>query len=126
MSSAAQSCQCDRAPVEPMFCSCAGICACHAGSERGSRDPFGGKCHGIWNVEGDSDPIVVFTSKSRADAYLAKMRALPEEDDDHLDKYHHVFACDVVGAWWNSFDPDPRVDSPLTIAEVVAVQEGDL
>jgi len=91
-----------------------------------NREPFGGKCYGIWDVEGDSEPVVIFTKRDKADRELERRRALPEGDEDRLDVYHHVFPCDVMGAWWNSHDPDPREDMPLTNAEILSVQDGDV
>lgn len=91
-----------------------------------AREPFGGKYYGIWNVEGDGEPKALFPSRREADAELARRRALPEEDDARLDDYDQVFSCDIMGAWWNSYDPDPREGLALTNAEILSVQDGDL
>jgi len=85
------------------------------------REPCGGRYFAILNVEGEGDPIAMFMSQADADAYLTYRRALPEDHDDRLTEYHQVFPCDVVGAWWNSYDSDPRADSPLHPEEVMRV-----
>ncbi len=90
------------------------------------RDPFGGKYHGIWDVEGDSEPVLISPDSAWLTKELARRQGLPVEDDDHLSGYNHVFSCDIVGAWWNSHDVDPREEEPLTLAEIISVQEGDL
>lgn len=40
------------------------------------REPFHGRYFGIFNVEGEGDPIALFQSREDADAYLAAGRAL--------------------------------------------------
>lgn len=90
-----------------------------------SREPFGGKYYGIWNVEGDGEPKALFPSRAGAEAELARRRALPE-DDWRLGEYDQVFPCDIMGAWWNSYDPDPREELALTNEEILSVQDGDV
>lgn len=89
-----------------------------------SREPFGGRYFGIWNVEGEGEPLALFSSEAAAARELDRRRALPEDDDDRLTEYHQVFPADLIGAWWNSYESDPRADDPLTHAEIVAVQGG--
>ena len=91
-----------------------------------NREPFGGKVYGIWNVEGDSEPLMLMSDRAALERELERRRALPEDDRDRLTEYHHVFPADIAGAWWNSHDPDPREESPLTLDEIVSVQGGDL
>lgn len=90
------------------------------------REPFGGKYYGIWNVEGDGEPIVLFGNREDADADLARRHALPDDHDDRATPEHQVFTCDIAGAWWNSYDPDPLGERPMTLDEIVAAQDGDL
>ncbi len=90
------------------------------------REPFGGRYHGIFNVEGDDPaPLVIFPRKSHADAELTRRQALPDDADDYADEHHQVFPLDVIGVWWNCYDPDPRADNPLTPDEVRAAYEGE-
>jgi hypothetical protein len=89
------------------------------------RELFSGRYYGIWNVEGDGGPIALFCGQEDAERELARRRALPEDDDDHLTKYHHVFPADLVGVWWNSYDPDPRAESPLGSDEIIRCFRGD-
>lgn len=86
----------------------------------GYRNILHGRYFGIFNVEGDGGPIAMFSDRASADGELDRRRRLDPEHDDHLGQYHQVFACDIVGLWWNSYDPDPREDSPLSFDEVVA------
>ena len=88
------------------------------------RVPFGGRFFAILNVEGEGDMPVLIRSKDDANTELARRRALPEDHDDHATEYHQVFLCDVAGVIWNSYDPDPRADNPLTPEEIVAVHDG--
>lgn len=85
------------------------------------REPFGGRFYGIWNVEGEGEPIALFPRKLDALAELERRRALPVDDDDHMTEFHQVFPCDMIGAWWNSYDADPRADDPLDAAEIASV-----
>jgi hypothetical protein len=91
----------------------------------GGREPFGGRYFGIWNVEGEGEPVVILPGREDADRELARRRALPEDDDDHLTEYHQVFPCNFVGVWWNSYEPDPREHNPLTVPEIIAAYNGD-
>lgn len=86
-----------------------------------AREPFSGKYFGIWNVEGeDGEPLALFGSREEAEREVERRRALPDDADDYLTEYHQVFPCDLVGVWWNSYEPDPRTDSPLSSEEVIA------
>jgi hypothetical protein len=89
------------------------------------REPFSGRYFGIVNVEGMGEPIALFMDEGDAQRELARRRALPEEDDDRLTAYYQVFPGDLVGVWWNSYDSDPRADSPLLPEEVIAVYQGE-
>jgi len=91
-----------------------------------SREPFGGKYFGIWNVEGDGEPLALFPSRNDAEAELRRRRSLSPHNDLYATGRHHVFPCDIAGAWWNSHDPDPREDDPITLDEIVRAQDGDL
>ncbi len=96
------------------------------GTAMSKREPFGGRYWGIWDIDGeDGEPIALYPRKQDADAALARARGLDEDDDDYLTEYHDVFPCDIAGAWWNSYDADPRGDSPLDTEEIVAVHAGD-
>jgi hypothetical protein len=94
--------------------------------EANAREPFGGKWYGIWNVEGDGEPLALFPTREDAELVLAERRLLPVDDDDRMTKYHQVFPCDLVGCWWNSYDPDPREHDPLTLEEIAAAHGGDV
>lgn len=85
------------------------------------REPFGGRFFGIFDVEGEGDPVALFRSKEEAGRELARRKSLPHDDDDWLSEYHHMLLCDVAGTVWNSFDPDPRADNPLSPDEILAV-----
>lgn len=37
-----------------------------------AREPFGGRYYGVWNVEGEGEPIALFTSKEDANAELRR------------------------------------------------------
>lgn len=90
------------------------------------HEPFALRMFGIFNVEGhDPDPILILGSRASAEKELERRRALTDEDDDHLDQYHQVFRCDVIGVWWNSYDTDPREQTPLSASEVIAEFGGD-
>lgn len=90
------------------------------------REPFSGRMFGIFNVEGDSpEPVAMFQSRASAEAYLKANRALPVDDEEGLGDYHQIFSCDAVGVWWNSYEPDPRADSPLMPEEVMAAYAGE-
>ncbi len=84
------------------------------------REPFGGRWFGIWNVEGEGEPLFLCPTRDDAEHELERRRALPADHDDVLSKFHHVFPCDIAGAWWNSYDPDPRAKSPLSLDEIIA------
>lgn len=64
-------------------------------------EPVGGRFWGIWNVEGEGEPIVLFARKEDAMRDLERRRALPEEDDDRL-----------------TYEPSSR---RLTMAQIVEV-----
>lgn len=85
------------------------------------REPCGGRYFVILDVEGEGDPLAMFLRRADADAYLAQRQALPDDHDDRFTEYHQVFPCDVLGAWWNSYDPDPRADNPLLHEEIMRV-----
>ena len=88
------------------------------------REPFAGRFYGVFNVEGDDpSPLFVFRSRDDAALELARRQALPEEHDDRLDEYCQLFPVDLIGAWWNSYDPDPR--NGLDPSEVIAAYNGD-
>jgi len=89
------------------------------------REPFGGRWYGIVNVEGEGDPSALFWRREEAEAELTRRRALPDDDDAHLTEYHQILPCDIAGAIWNSFDPDPRAGNPLDADEIAAVHRGD-
>lgn len=90
-----------------------------------AREPFGGRYYGIWNVEGDGGPLMLFLREEDAKRELERLRALPEDDDDRLDQYHQVFPADLIGVWWNSYDPDPRAGSRLADDEVIRAYQGE-
>lgn len=88
------------------------------------REPFSGRCFGIFNVEGeDPEPVATFRSRDMADAFLGVGRRLPEEDDNHLTEHHQVFPADVVGVWWNWYEPETR--GPLGPTEIIAAYCGE-
>jgi hypothetical protein len=89
-----------------------------AHDEQGGREPFGGKFFVIVNVEGDGDPTIIFRSKVGATKELQRRQSLGVDDDDRATEYHQIFPCDVAGCWWNSYDPDPRQDNPLSPIEI--------
>jgi hypothetical protein len=89
------------------------------------RDPFGGRYFGIWNVEGEGEPIALFRRHDLATRELERRRALPEDDDDRLDEYAQIFPCDLIGLWWNSYEPDPSPDDPLSPEEIIAAYQGE-
>jgi len=90
------------------------------------REPFAGHFFGIFNVEGaDPEPLALFNTKALADGFLEACRKLPEDHDDHLDEHHHVFPADLVGVWWNSYDPYPRAE-PLSAEETIRAYEGNV
>lgn len=85
-----------------------------------ARWPFAGRWWGIFNNEGDDGvPIALFPSEEEAESSLRKRQALDDEDDDWLPDYYGIYYCDIAGAWWNSFDPDPKV--PLEPDEIAAL-----
>ncbi len=89
------------------------------------REAITGRYYIIVNVECDGEePAGMFPDKVDADLYLARRQGLPEEDPEHLTEFHQVFPCDIAGAWWNSYEPDPRADNPLTPEEIVKVCNG--
>lgn len=77
-------------------------------------EPWEGKGWGIFHLDGDGDPVAIFTGRfgnENADRELARRQALDENDEDHLP--HHdmgVLSCDVALLFWNSYDADPRVE----------------
>lgn len=91
----------------------------------GTRDPFHGRFAAIMNVEGEGDPIALFRDPEEAARELTRRQALTDDDDGYLSKYHHVFTTDVVGVFWNSYDPDPRADSSLEPEEIMSAYAGD-
>lgn len=94
---------------------------------RDQNEPFGGRYWGIFNVEGDiPEPLMLFWRKDAADRELARRRALDPEDDDRLTEWHQVFRCDIWGAWWNSYEPDPRADSPMSVESIHALHTGEV
>jgi len=90
-----------------------------------NREPFRARYYGILNVEGEGEPVAMFTDRDVAEAHLARRRGLPEDHDDRLTDYHQIFPVDVVGVWWNSYDADPREKNPLTADEVIGAYRGD-
>lgn len=89
------------------------------------REPFKGRYFGIVNVESDDgDPLVLFRRVEDARKELRRRKNLPPYEDDHATDHHQVFPMDIAGAWWNSYDPDPRADSPLDVEEIVAIHQG--
>lgn len=92
-----------------------------ANMEQAMREPFGGRWYGIFNVEGEGDPGALFQSRADAERDVERRRALP---DERLTEYHQVLPCDLAGAVWNSFDPDPRAGNPLDASEILAVHDG--
>jgi hypothetical protein len=87
------------------------------------REAFAARYWGIWNVEGDSGPDPLFASREAAEDELARRRALAGDDWYHMADYHQVFPADIVGAWWNSAEVDPRASVPLSPAEIMLVLE---
>ena len=87
------------------------------------REPMSGRFYGIFNVESEGDPIALFPSEGDAQREIERRRALPDDHDDYLSAYYSALQVDLVGAVWNSFDPDPRADNPLTPAEILEVHE---
>lgn len=83
-----------------------------------TREPFAGRYYGIVNVEGEGGFVALYPSRKDADAEVARRRALDPEDDNHLTEYHQVFPADIMGAWWNSHDADPRERDPLNLIEI--------
>jgi hypothetical protein len=79
----------------------------------------------IFWVEGDDpSPLALFRRKADAERELARRQALDVEDEDVLTMHHQVFRADVMGVWWNSYDPDPRADSTLSRAEILEYSMG--
>jgi hypothetical protein len=87
-------------------------------------EPFDGTYYGIWNVEGEGAPVAMFPGRADAARELDRRRALPEDDDDHLDEYHQVFPCNLVGAWWNSYDK-PKDGGRMVPEMTVAAYRGE-
>ena len=89
------------------------------------REPFAGRFWGLFNVESEGEPLVLFGGAEVATAELARRQALPDDHDDWLSRDWCMLPCDVAGTVWNCFDPDPRADNPLTPREILAVHDGD-
>ncbi len=92
--------------------------------KRSAREPIAGRFYGIFDVEGEGDAVAIFPSKVAAETYILACRTLPEDSDNHLTEYHQVFPVDIAGAWWNSYEADPRADNPLTPEEILEVCGG--
>ena len=56
----------------------------------------------------DEAIVVMMPSKDRADAELARRRALWFEDDDWVDDKHVVLPIHINGVAWNSLEPVPE------------------
>lgn len=93
----------------------------NASEENRFREPFGGRWFGIFNVEGEGAPSALYPSEADADREIDRRRALPEDDDDHLSEYYQALPVHLAAIVWNSYDPDPRAESPLDAAEIAAV-----
>lgn len=87
------------------------------------EEPILGRWWGIVNVEAyHEDPIALFSRCETAHYELRRRQALPEDDEDYLDEHHHVFRADILGAWRNSHDEDPR-SPPGDAEDVIALYE---
>lgn len=88
------------------------------------REPFSGRYFGIFNVEGnDPEPVAMFRSRDDAEVHLVASRSLPTESQYHLSEYHQIFPADVVGVWWNWYEPETR--EPLAPSDVMAAYRGE-
>ncbi len=77
-----------------------------------SEDEWTGRGYGLFNLEGEGDPIVVFfghDGEAAAARELVRRQALPNDDEDRLDMYHGLLRCETAMLVWNSVEADPRV-----------------
>lgn len=91
---------------------------------RNDRVPFGGRWFAIVNVESHVVAGPLYSDEKEALDDLTRRQALPEDDDNRATPECVVLSCDIAGALWNRYDPDPRADRPLTPEEIGAVHDG--
>ncbi len=77
-----------------------------------SEDEWTGRGYGLFNFEGEGDPIAVYFghgAKEAAARGLDRRQRLDSEDEDYLGPHHEVLRCETAMLVWNSTDADPRV-----------------
>jgi hypothetical protein len=71
--------------------------------------PYDGEVWGIFHLEGDSDPVALFTTEAEARLDMERRQKLDTEDDDWLSSMDvGVLRGEAAIHFWNSYDPDPR------------------
>jgi hypothetical protein len=87
------------------------------------RKGYSDRYWGIWNTDGDDTPYMLFWNEDDARRELARRRGLDPSDDDWMDHHYEVFSTDIVGAWCNAPEVDPRANARLSPAEIMLVLE---
>lgn len=76
----------------------------------GTEDTAIGRFWGLFNVDSEGDPLVLFPSRDEAERYLNLRQAADPEGDDYLSHDWTVLRVDAVLSVLNSIDPDPFPD----------------
>lgn len=72
-----------------------------------TEDTAIGRFWGLFNVDSEGEPLVLFPVKAEAERYLKQRQAADPEGDDYLSQDWTVLRVDAVLSVLNSVDEDP-------------------